>query len=124
MKYWIIIGSVLMSFAIIIGAFGAHILKDKITAEYLTVFETGVKYHIYHALGIIIVSLCGLQFHSASLHVSCILFFVGIILFSGSLYTLTITQIKWFGVITPIGGVSFILGWLLAAYKLYQGGTQ
>jgi len=113
-----------MSFAIVIGAFGAHSLKDKITAEYLTVFETGVKYHIYHALGMIIVSLCGLQFPSISLHISCILFFVGIILFSGSLYIITITKIKWFGIITPIGGVSFILGWLLTAYKLYQGGTQ
>ena len=113
-----------MSFAIVIGAFGAHSLKDKITAEYLTVFETGVKYHIYHALGMIIVGLCGLQFPSNSLHISCILFFVGIILFSGSLYMLSITNIKWFGAITPIGGVSFILGWLLTAYKLYQGGTQ
>jgi len=124
MKYWIITGSVLMSFAILIGAFGAHSLKDKITTEYLTIFETGVKYHIYHALGIIIVSLCGLQFPSVSLHFSCILFIVGIILFSGSLYILSITEIKWFGAITPIGGISFILGWMLAAYKLYQGGTQ
>ncbi len=124
MNKWMITGAVLMSFAVIIGAFGAHSLKEKITAEYLTVFETGVKYHFYHALGMMIVSLSAFQFSTVSYHIPCILFLAGIILFSGSLYVLSITGIKWLGAIAPIGGVSFILGWLLTAYQLYQGSTQ
>ena len=120
MKNLIIIGVILAGIAVILGAFGAHGLKNKITVDYLTIYETGVKYHFYHALGIIMVGLASFHFPTAPFHISCLFFAFGILLFSGSLYVLSITGIKWLGAITPLGGLSFILGWFLTAVFIWK----
>lgn len=98
------------------GAFGAHGLKNVINPEMLTVFQTGVNYQMWHALGLIGIAL--VRCHdpaSRLLNWAGWLLFTGIVLFSGSLYLLAILGLKWLGMITPFGGASFLLAWLLLA---------
>jgi uncharacterized membrane protein YgdD (TMEM256/DUF423 family) len=100
-----------------IGAFGAHALKDKLTPELATVFQTGVQYHLVHTLALFGVGLLVLVMPQASIpRVSGYLFMAGIVLFSGSLYTLSITGVRWLGAITPLGGVCFLAAWALLAW--------
>ena len=120
MRGWIITGAVMAGIAILLGAFGAHGLKNKITADYLIVFDTGVKYHFYHSLGLMIIGILAFHFPTEPLHIPCIFIVSGIILFSGSLYVLSITGLKWVGAITPVGGLSFIIGWILTAYYIWR----
>ena len=93
MKSWIIIGSILAALAVILGAFGAHGLKTRLSPEDLAIFETGVRYHIIHALGIIIIGVLGYHEPSEILKVPVIFFTIGIFLFSGSLYILILFQV-------------------------------
>jgi len=95
-----------------LGAFAAHGLAQTLSEKYLTVFKTGVTYQFYHtfALGLIVVLKSKVD--SAYLSKAALAFVIGIFLFSGSLYILSLTQIKWLGMITPLGGVSFLVGWL------------
>jgi uncharacterized membrane protein YgdD (TMEM256/DUF423 family) len=96
------------------GAFGAHGLKAILTPEMLAVYRTGVDYQMWHALGLGIIAIFRQQNpESALLKWAGWLMFIGIVLFSGSLYLLAILNIKWLGMITPLGGVSFILAWVL-----------
>lgn len=107
--------------AVVIGAFGAHGLKGRITTDLMAIFQTGVQYHFYHTLALLLVGILMLQFPQISLlKWSGWLFIVGIVIFSGSLYALAITDIKWLGAITPIGGVAFIAGWLTMAIAIYN----
>lgn len=112
------LASVLAFLAIAIGAFGAHGLKNKIEPNMLAVFEVGVRYHFYHAIAIFIVALAVQNWNISPL--PAYLFFAGIIIFSGSLYLLALTNIKWLGAITPIGGVLFLLGWGLLAFYTFK----
>ena len=99
--------------AVLLGAFMTHSLKESITEELLSTFQTGVTYHMYHSLALLAVSLLNLHFpHSRLLKLSAYSFLLGIILFSGSLYFLTLTEVRGIGMITPIGGVFLILGWI------------
>jgi len=113
---WILLSGTLMAMvAVMLGAFAAHSLKTSLDSYRLSVFETGARYQMYHALALI---LSGLMAGFNSLdqkwfrYAGCA-FLLGILLFSGSLYCLALSGIKWFGAITPIGGVAFIIGWLL-----------
>ena len=112
-KIFLALGSLNAMLAVILGAFGAHGLKTRLTENMLLVYQTGVQYHIYHALGLIIVGLVIMQllpsiwFKSAGW-----LMLTGILLFSGSLYILSITQLRWLGAIAPFGGTAFIFAWL------------
>jgi uncharacterized membrane protein YgdD (TMEM256/DUF423 family) len=115
------IGAVLGAIGVAAGAFGAHGLKGRLTPEMLAVFETGVRYHLIHALGLLAVAWAATRWASASIRVAGWLFAVGILLFSGSLYVLCLTGIRGFGAITPIGGVAFIAGWLLLAWGAWLG---
>ena len=107
-----------------LGAMGAHALKDKLPAENLQTFETAVKYQFYHTLALILVSILSEKIQSKFLSYSSTLFIAGIILFSFSLYFLALRPIigigneemKWIGAITPFGGVSFILAWLMLCF--------
>ncbi|CDZ94771.1 MULTISPECIES: DUF423 domain-containing protein [Pseudomonadaceae] len=104
-----------------LGAFAAHGLKSQLSAEYLAVFQTGVHYQLIHALALIGVALLALHAPSRLLSIAAALFVVGVLLFSGSLYLLTLTGIGKLGIITPIGGTAFLAGWfclLLAGWKL------
>jgi len=102
--------------AVICGAFGAHALKTKLSSESLQTFETAVRYQFYHAFGLLAAGILYASFPGKLLQWSGNLFITGIILFSGSLYVLCgLPSMKWIGVITPIGGLCFITGWILLA---------
>jgi len=124
MKFNIIAGAVYAFLSVAIGAFGAHALKSVLTEQYAKVWETGVQYQMFHAIGLIVIGILmskSLIGPSSLLSRAGILMFIGVILFSGSLYVLAITQIKVLGAITPIGGVLFLVAWLLvilAALKI------
>ncbi|EUJ47156.1 DUF423 domain-containing protein [Paenilisteria rocourtiae] len=121
MRKMLIIGAIFAGLAVGIGAFGAHALKE-ILGSYHTTFETGVQYQMFHATAILIVGLLLGKINSGLLRTAGYLFGTGIILFSGSLYVLSITKITILGAVTPLGGVAFITGWIcfiiaVAKYK-------
>ena len=105
--------SIFLALAVVIGAFGAHGLKSHLSAEMIQIYKTGVEYHFYHALGLLLTGVLSFLVPSKLLKWSAIFLAAGIVLFSGSLYVLAITGIKWLGAITPLGGLSFIAGWVL-----------
>lgn len=113
-------GAILAALAVGLGAFGAHFLKAKILPADLLIFETGVKYHMYHALGLILLGILGLHYGLNMVNISAVLILTGIILFSGSLYLLVFTGLRWMGIITPLGGLCFISGWIILALKLFR----
>jgi len=110
-------GAIFGALAVGIGAFGAHGLADMLEMHGRTAtFETGVKYHFYHALALVLLGIIGhLPYPAKWLKWSSYGFIVGILIFSGSLYILSLTGITWLGAITPLGGVAFILGWVFMA---------
>lgn len=120
MKKILIAGATLMVLAVLLGAFGAHALKKSLSPEMLAVYTTGVEYQFYHALGLLLIGLIAFHVHSKWLNWSGMLLVSGIILFSGSLYALSITGIKTLGAITPIGGLSFVAGWICLAMGIWK----
>lgn len=112
----LILGASLAMLAVILGAFGAHALKDKFPEpKYAKNWETAVQYHMYHALGLLIIGILSMEAllgASSLLEWASYLMFAGIVFFSGSLYVLSVTGIKKLGAITPIGGVLFIAAWI------------
>jgi len=108
------LAAVLLAVAVALGAFGAHGLKDRLDAYAMGIWEKAVFYHFIHALGILIVA----AWQRENTRASCWLLTAGILLFSGSLYALALTRIPTLGAVTPLGGVAFIAGWLLLAYRL------
>lgn len=111
-KSMLIAGSVFMALAVGFGAFGAHIVEGMLTPDRFDVYQTAVQYHFYHALGLLIIGALAHHLEeTAWLRWSGILLTAGIIIFSGSLYLLTLTDTGWLGAITPIGGAAFIGGW-------------
>lgn len=112
---WFATGSVLCGLGVILGAFGAHGLRARLSPEMLVVFETGVRYHLFHALGLLAVAWAASRWPGSYVSIAGYLFVAGIFIFSGSLYVLAITGIRWLGAITPIGGVCLIVGWGLLA---------
>lgn len=119
-KTIIVWAAALLALAVALGAFGAHALKANLTEEYLEVYKTGVQYHFYHALGLLLVGVLAISNPSKWLSRSAFLLALGILLFSGSLYVLAITGIKSLGMITPFGGVSFIAGWVLLVFAMVK----
>ncbi|OZI22475.1 DUF423 domain-containing protein [Bordetella genomosp. 7] len=102
------------------GAFGAHGLKRVLSPDLLAVWQTGVLYHLVHALGLFVVVLLGARFGSALLSTAGVVMFAGIVLFSGSLYLLASTGTRWLGAITPLGGVAFLLAWGMVAWAAWR----
>ncbi|WP_174734734.1 DUF423 domain-containing protein [Mesobacillus harenae] len=114
MKLFIILGAINAFLSVALGAFGAHGLEGKVEQKYLEIWKTGVTYQMFHATGLLIIGiLMGNLPATALLTWSGWLMVVGIILFSGSLYVLTLTKIGVLGAITPLGGVSFLIAWIL-----------
>lgn len=114
-------GTILSGLAVIFGAFGAHALADRLDPSDLEVFKTAVQYQMYHGLALILTGILFKNKPSANLANAAVSFILGTILFSGSLYLITIgkimhTDFKWVGPITPIGGLGFIVGWGLMLY--------
>jgi uncharacterized membrane protein YgdD (TMEM256/DUF423 family) len=118
-RIFLAIAAILGGLAVAAGAFASHALKEKLTDRALEIFETGARYQMYHALALLLVALLcnsGLQTlpyeaPPPTLVTAGISFIVGVVIFSGSLYALSLTGIKWLGAITPLGGAAFILGW-------------
>lgn len=122
-RVFITIGALSGFLAVALGAFGAHALRDRLSADMLQVFQTGVTYQMYHALALIGVGILLARFSvdgSPWLLGSGWLFIAGSVLFSGSLYLLSLSGVTWLGAITPIGGVAFLLGWLALALCLWR----
>ncbi|HEV3164877.1 MAG TPA: DUF423 domain-containing protein [Isosphaeraceae bacterium] len=114
---WFRIGAVLGALAVAAGAFGAHGLRARLDARSMEVFHTAAQYHMVHALAIVAVAslMIATKTHGTAQCVAAGSFLVGILIFSGSLYALAITGQRWLGAITPIGGVAFIVGWIVLA---------
>jgi uncharacterized membrane protein YgdD (TMEM256/DUF423 family) len=120
LKLFIILGALNGFIAVALGAFGAHGLEGKIPDKYLETWQTAVQYQMFHAVGLLVLGLLAGKSDSPLINWSGWLMLIGIILFSGSLFVLSVTQIKVLGAITPLGGVSFLVAWVLmiiAAYK-------
>jgi uncharacterized membrane protein YgdD (TMEM256/DUF423 family) len=115
-RTFLLIGSLAGFIGVALGAFGAHGLRGRLSAEALNVFETGVRYQMYHALAILIVSAALARFDVSAVRTAGWAFTLGIVIFSGSLYVLALTGIRTFGAVTPIGGVAFLAGWALLAW--------
>lgn len=120
-RLFCVMGAVLGALGVAAGAFGAHGLKGRLTPEMLAVFETGVRYHLIHSVALLGVAWAATRWASRAISAAGWLFVGGVFLFSGSLYVLTLSGIRAFGAITPIGGVAFILGWLLLAWGAWTG---
>ena len=118
-RIFIAIAAILGALSVAGGAFASHALKSQLSDRALEIFETGVRYQMYHALALLFLALLLWQLQPDAptpLVASGILWIVGIAIFSGSLYALSLSEIKWLGAIAPIGGVAFIVGWLCLAW--------
>jgi len=104
------------------GAFASHALREKLSERAIEIFETGARYQMYHALALLLVALLLSRAEAAQsiLMASGIAFIVGVVMFSGSLYTLSLTSIKWLGAIAPLGGAAFIVGWSCLAVAAWS----
>jgi uncharacterized membrane protein YgdD (TMEM256/DUF423 family) len=112
-RIFLFIAALLGSLAVAAGAFGAHALREKLSERAIEIFETGSRYQMYHALALLLVALLlsRAEAGQSTLVAAGFAFIVGVVIFSGSLYALSLTGIKWLGAITPLGGVAFIVGW-------------
>lgn len=121
-SWFLTMGAVLAGLAVAAGAFASHALTGKLSERALAIFETGARYQMYHALALLLVALlmAAREESPSLLTAASISFLAGIALFSGSLYALSLTGIKWLGAITPLGGVAFLLGWGCLALAAWQ----
>jgi uncharacterized membrane protein YgdD (TMEM256/DUF423 family) len=121
-RLFIVLGSLSGALAVVLGAFGAHSLRASMSSDLLNTFETGVRYQMYHALALFAVAFAVSRYGpSILLTASGWLFLAGTLIFSGSLYLLAVTNRKWLGAITPLGGIAFIAGWLCLAFGVWRG---
>jgi len=119
-KKALVLGSLLLAVGVLIGAFGAHGLKNMVTPDKLVTFETGVRYHFYHAFGILFLGVVQQILQTQKFNVSLYSFLVGILLFSFNCYLYALTGIKTFAMIVPVGGTLFVLGWIVMMVKFLK----
>lgn len=119
-KKSLVLGTALLAVAVLVGAFGAHGLKNMVEPEKLVTFETGVRYHFYHGLGLVILGLVQQLLPTTDFKVSTWSFLVGTILFSFNCYFYVLTGMKVFAMIVPVGGLLFVLGWLVMMIKILK----
>lgn len=117
---WVGLGSLFAAMGVGLGAFGAHALKTRLSPEDLAIFEVGVRYQMYHALALLGVGMVSSRLDSTLVKTAGWAFVLGILVFSGSLYALVGTGIRVLGAVTPLGGVAFIVGWLLLAVASFK----
>ncbi len=118
-RFWGICSAANAFFAVAAGAFGAHALRQRLDPEMLAVFETGARYHMYHALGLVAVAFAVSQGRPAN--IAGWLMLIGIVLFSGSLYALSLSNIRQLGIVTPLGGLAFLAAWAALAVAWLRG---
>ena len=116
----LVAGAIFMALAVLLGAFGAHALKKILSADMLAIYHTAVQYQFYHALGLLAVGIIGLHYPSKWVRLSGVFLTAGIIIFSGSLYVISLSEIKTFGAITPIGGTAFVIGWICLSIAIWK----
>ena len=114
-------GAVSAFIGVAAGAFGAHGLRSRLSAEMLTTFEVGARYQMYHALALVAVAWAQTRWPGSVTAAGGWLFIIGTVLFSGSLYLLSLTGVRWLGAITPFGGLAFLAGWLCLAWAVGRG---
>src|SRR6201995_1139587 len=114
-RTFFLIGALSAFVAVAAGAFGAHGLKDRLSAEMLAIFEVGVRYQMYHAFALMAAAWASARWPGTLASASGWLFIAGMVIFSGSLYLLSLTGQRWLGAITPVGGLAFLAGWLCLA---------
>jgi uncharacterized membrane protein YgdD (TMEM256/DUF423 family) len=119
---FIFFGSLLAFAGVAVGAFGAHALKHVLSIEAISAYQTGVNYHMWHAIGLFCIGLRLQSHNSKQLTYAGWLMLAGVLLFSGSLYLLAITGFRWLGMITPLGGMSFLCAWFLVCLATRQSG--
>ncbi len=113
-KLFLILGGANAALVVVLGAFGAHALKARLSAEMIAVYHTANLYHLFHALGLLVVGVAAAWLPTSGyLKWAGWLMLVGIVLFSGSLYALSVSGLRWLGAVTPFGGVAFIAAWVL-----------
>jgi uncharacterized membrane protein YgdD (TMEM256/DUF423 family) len=120
-RTFLLAGAIAGLIAVAFGAFGAHGLRGRLTPDMLAVFETGVRYHMYHALALLLTAALAPRMPGKAIVAAGWLFVGGIVLFSGSLYVLAVTGVTALGAITPIGGVAFLAGWAALAIAALSG---
>ncbi|MCV9952197.1 DUF423 domain-containing protein [Paenibacillus sp. BT-177] len=122
MKVLLLLGCIVMFLAVALGAFGAHALKKRLSADMMSIFQTGIQYQIAHGLGLLLLGvLAGNLVHSSLIVTAGWVMLVGILLFSGSLYVLSVSGVKKLGAITPIGGLAFLASWVMVMVAVMQG---
>jgi len=114
-RSFVSLGSGLAFLGVALGAFGTHGLKDRLSEANLKIWQTAVQYHLIHAVALVLIGLLAAQDSSRGIRTAGWLMFTGILIFSGSLYALALTDIKWLGAITPLGGLAFLTAWLTLA---------
>ena len=118
-KLFVSLGALAAALGVALGAFGAHALKARLSADMLAVWQTAVQYHLWHALGLVAIGLLAQHLPaSVPVRVAGWLMVAGIVLFSGSLYALALSGTRWLGAITPLGGACLIVAWLVVAFAL------
>ncbi len=120
-RLFLLLGALSGFAGVVLGAFAAHGLKGKLTDEMLNVFEVGVRYQIYHALALLMVALLLSRWPRGEFSVAGWFFVFGTVVFSGSLYALSLSGVRWLGAVTPVGGLAFLLGWLAIAWGAWKG---
>lgn len=120
-KNFMIIGAFSAFLGVAAGAFGAHGLKGKLTADLLAVFEVAVRYQMYHAFGLFVAAWACSKWPGAYTNLAGWLFVIGTVIFSGSLYALSLSGLRWLGAITPFGGLAFLAGWVMLAWGVLRG---
>ena len=121
-RTFFVLASLFGGLSVALGAFGAHALEDRLTEALMGTYQTAVQYQFYHALALVAVAFAISRWPGGKLpEIAGWLFVAGILLFSGSLYLLVMTNTSWLGAITPLGGVAFIVGWLLLALTAWRG---
>lgn len=119
-RQFAVLAALNMFIAVGAGAFGAHGLKRMVDADLIAIWQTGVLYHLIHALGLFVIVLLGPRLGSPLLSAAGIVMFAGIVLFSGSLYVLTLTGTRWLGAVTPLGGAAFLAAWAMVAWAAWR----
>lgn len=120
MRSWLALGAANGLLSVAAGAFGAHALKGRLSEEMLAVFETAARYQMYHALALLAVGWLASHAPSARIHVAGWAFLCGVVLFCGSLYALSLSGVRAFGLVTPLGGIAFLIGWGVLAWSAFR----
>ena len=120
-RLFVLLGAASGFVAVAAGAFGAHALKSRVSTDMLSVFEVGARYQMYHALALFAVAWVAVRWPGPAALAAGWLFVAGTVLFSGSLYLLALTGVRWLGAITPLGGAAFLAGWLCLGWAAWRG---